>query len=492
MVKPELPPPPLITMVKPVPINPRLIWEQFKSPEIEQNLIEVETSALEYLTVREEKQQGPEKEKTNADSDSDEESIFGEIAKRAAEQAASVGRKKRKKSNNLSKSDGQFIMQAVANIKAAVRFMRDVKIKSNVVNTTSKSLVELPYEKVFTQKTVTIDDMNYFAARESTESILNIVQVEIDKQSEFEWFSKATLSEEQLRIMELQQVLLVQQAAEIREACNKVLVRRKESTERETITRVTNEKQRKEEAKAIEKQLREEQKEATRERKQAERERLREEKEASRSSKQAEKKKRSRAVSTTTAVVSSHSSSTTEEKKENEYQQSELMEADDRTLGDSRDTATQPEEKLELSTSTSGNKATTSLLTNIAQPKRLKEIAEYTNKEQMLIKKVQQVIQRVLNKPTTAASNSNQPRVDDTFPQLKRRAANSEEEFIQAIIVELNWAQYKASYLALVDYFDLAIPGNYSTTSQFSSESERKIFLQSFAKAYYQKLHWER
>jgi hypothetical protein len=158
---------------------------------------------------------------------------------------------------------------------------------------------------------------------------------------------------------------------------------------------VTNEKQRKEEAKAIEKQLREEQKEATRERKQAERERLREEKEASRSSKQAEKKKRSRAVSTTTAVVSSHSSSTTEEKKENEYQQSELMEADDRTLGDSRDTAAQPEEKLELSTSTSGNKATTSLLTNIAQPKRLKEIAEYTNKEQMLIKKVQQVIQRV-------------------------------------------------------------------------------------------------
>ncbi len=65
-------------------------------------------------------------------------------------------------------------MHAVANIKAAVKFMVEVKIKSNVVSTTSKHLTELTYyEKVFTQSTVTTDDMQYYAARTSTESVLN-------------------------------------------------------------------------------------------------------------------------------------------------------------------------------------------------------------------------------------------------------------------------------------------------------------------------------
>ena len=80
--------------------------------------------------------------------------------------------------------------------------------------------------------------MRYLAERTTTESILNIIQAEIDKLPEFEWFQRCTLSEEQLHRMELQQVLLVEQ-------CNKVLVHRKETTDRETISRITNEMQRK-------------------------------------------------------------------------------------------------------------------------------------------------------------------------------------------------------------------------------------------------------
>lgn len=286
MVDPDAPPPALITTVKPVPINPKQIWEADKSPDLERNLIEVETSAIEYLTAREEKVQDKEKDNAVADSDSENESIFGEFARKTAEKNV---QKQKKRS---TKSDVQFVMHAVANIKAAVKFMVDVKIKSNVVSQTSKHLTELTYEKVFTQKTVTTDDMQYYAARTTTESILNNIQKEIDKLPEFEWFQKSTLSEEQLRLMELQQVVLVEQATAIRDACNKVLVRRRESTDRETISRLTNEMQRREEAKAIEKQYKEEQKEAERERKQAERVRKEHDKEAEKLRKKAAKERK--------------------------------------------------------------------------------------------------------------------------------------------------------------------------------------------------------
>ena len=296
MVKPDLPPPPLITMVKPVPINPKQIWDQYKSPDLEQNLLEVETSAIEYLTAREENHVEHDNGIAIVELDSDDESIFGEIARKTAEVGSANVEKLKKKSTNkrVQKTDLEFVLHAVANIKAAVKFMQEVKIKSNVVNLTSRGFSELSYEKVFSQKTVTADDLKYFADRATTESILNVIQTEIDKLPEFEWFQKSTLSEEQLRIMELQQVLLVEQAAAIREACNKVLMRRRESTENETITRITNEMQRKEEAKALERQLKEVQKEANRERKLAEKERKKEEKDAAKSARRKEKKKRVR------------------------------------------------------------------------------------------------------------------------------------------------------------------------------------------------------
>ena len=137
------------------------------------------------------------------------------------------------------------------------------------------------------------------------------------------------MSEEQLHRMELQQVVLVEQATAIREACNKVLVRRKETTDSETITRVTNEMQRREEAKCIEKQLKDDQKLAERERKKAERERKREEKDASKSASQAGKKKRSRGISTT--VTNQREDN---KRDDDEHQQSESIEADERDSSD--------------------------------------------------------------------------------------------------------------------------------------------------------------
>ena len=127
--------------------------------------------------------------------------------------------------------------------------------------------------------------------------------------------------------------------------------------------------------------------------------------------------------------------------------------------------------------------------TTTAEPKQIKATAEYSNLEQSLIKKVQCITERVLSKP----KNYSMTKCDeDSIPKSKRRAANSEEDIVQAITGELNFPQYRKAYIALVDYFDLAVPGNYSSSSQFSTESERKCFLKSFAEALYQKLHWER
>jgi len=55
--------------------------------------------------------------------------------------------------------------------------------------------------------------------------------------------------------MELQQQLLVDQATAVFEACSNILVRRKESIEREVVNRVTNEAQMKADMKAIEREV---------------------------------------------------------------------------------------------------------------------------------------------------------------------------------------------------------------------------------------------
>lgn len=107
---------------------------------------------------------------------------------------------------------------------------------------------------------------------------------------------------------------------------------------------------------------------------------------------------------------------------------------------------------------------------------------------------MKQVTQRILNKPTTKnitqrRSSANSDEGDIYYQHSKRRASNSEETFIQALIDELNFSQYKSAYIALVDFYDLPVRG-YHSSSQFGNDSDRKVFLKHFAESYYQKLHW--
>ena len=80
---------------------------------------------------------------------------------------------------------------------------------------------------------------------------MNIIDTEIANAPEYEWYPRTTLTAEQIRAMELRQVDCVNQATEVYEACRRILSRRKEATDREVISRVTNEEQEKELAKAV-------------------------------------------------------------------------------------------------------------------------------------------------------------------------------------------------------------------------------------------------
>jgi hypothetical protein len=122
--------------------------------------------------------------------------------------------------------------------------MTNVKIANKVVTVSGKHFSELSYHEIFVQKTITPADISYFRDRQSTDSILNIIDTEIANAPEYEWYPRTTLTAEQIRAMELRQVDCVNQATE-------VLSRRKEATDREVIGRVTNEEQEKELAKVV-------------------------------------------------------------------------------------------------------------------------------------------------------------------------------------------------------------------------------------------------
>jgi len=247
MVDPDRDPPPLITTLTPSPINPKEIWNEHYNIDTENNLAQLEAAAMEYQVQRENGASADKNDELWKKGDnSDDESIYG--ANNVDESSA---KKKTKSSKAKKHSDVQFITSAIANTKAAVRFMTNVKIANKVVTVSGKHFSELSYHEIFVQKTITPADISYFRDRQSTDSILNIIDTEIANAPEYEWYPRTTLTAEQIRAMELRQVDCVNQATEVYEACRRILSRRKEATDREVISRVTNEEQEKELAKAV-------------------------------------------------------------------------------------------------------------------------------------------------------------------------------------------------------------------------------------------------
>jgi hypothetical protein len=129
----------------------------------------------------------------------------------------------------------QFITSAIANTKAAVRFMTNVKIAKKVVTVSGKHYSELSYHEIFVQKTITPADISYFKDRQSTDGILNIIDMEIVKAPEYEWYPRTTLTAEQIRAMELRQVDCVNKATEVYEEQEKELAKAVRDIERKKL-----------------------------------------------------------------------------------------------------------------------------------------------------------------------------------------------------------------------------------------------------------------
>lgn len=86
MVDATKPIPPLISLVKPTPINPLQIWRERYSEELAANLLEAENRAMEHAIELQRNEAGQLFDARNESIDlaasSDDESVFGEMLQR--------------------------------------------------------------------------------------------------------------------------------------------------------------------------------------------------------------------------------------------------------------------------------------------------------------------------------------------------------------------------------------------------------------------------
>jgi len=136
----------------------------------------------------------------------------------------------------------QFIISGVANIKAAANHMLKQKIESGLVTVTNKDRTELEYAEIFSRKTVTQSDLDYYKSRLSVADILGHIDADIKAAPAFEWFPKYVLTSEQIKSLEKKMVDEVDQATAVYKLCQSALARKKETESREVVERVTNQR----------------------------------------------------------------------------------------------------------------------------------------------------------------------------------------------------------------------------------------------------------
>jgi hypothetical protein len=95
------------------------------------------------------------------------------------------------------KSDVQFIISGVANMKAAAKYMVDHKLEKGLVHLVEQNFQQLG-PLAFRKKIVTHEDVEYYNIRLDIDSILNELDNEIKNAPVFEWVPKTVLSERQL------------------------------------------------------------------------------------------------------------------------------------------------------------------------------------------------------------------------------------------------------------------------------------------------------
>ena len=276
------PAPPSIASIAPVPINPKTIWEE-KKHRGGQEALEVaeekaEKAAIAYYdesTRNDSRNKGRGDTEEGSCSDTDVSEIVGELSRAlnvSKAERRKLKRQEKKASSSIARTDLQFVISALSNMKAAANFMLNKKIHTGAIQVSNKSFQELTYDKIFQRKVVTPEDVKFYEERTTVDSILQIVDDAIHSAAKFEWLPTNILSAEQ--ILEREKALAQQsnQAEVMRRLCDQLLQRERERMQGETVERLTNEAQVRNEQRQLARREKEAQREHEKEQKALERE----------------------------------------------------------------------------------------------------------------------------------------------------------------------------------------------------------------------------
>jgi hypothetical protein len=168
------------------------------------------------------------------------------------------GKKKSKDDNKnkkrVVKSNIQYIVNALANMKSAANYVLQKKIAVGAIEMSNLSFAELTYQQLFQRKVITRADYEFYELHTSHDAILNAIDEDIKRSPPFEWLPLSMLSPNQLQARERSRLQQISESHIIKRMCDHILTREKEKLTGETVERLTNVAQEKQIAKDIARQ----------------------------------------------------------------------------------------------------------------------------------------------------------------------------------------------------------------------------------------------
>lgn len=239
-------PPPPIDTIKPVPLNPKLLWANLLTIEgVADEIQAAQDSADGIVELQAELEKDHtsrvDKNKQSYDGESSGESAVDDeyaIVMQKLRQSKAVKNREAqaKKKTTTVKKLRTKVIDAVTKIRAAAKYMVEKKLPSNLVKFDGRTRQELGQE-AFWKKIVSVEDLEYYESRLTIEGILNTVDAEIQSSPEFEWIPTRVLSAQQQKEKLQRETQHAEQFSHFSKFYKTLLCRSKESTEREVVAR---------------------------------------------------------------------------------------------------------------------------------------------------------------------------------------------------------------------------------------------------------------
>ena len=245
-------PPPIATVI-PEPINPKLLWEANQQFGVMEHLSKAEQEA-EYKNFIDDDNLVDDQLYNSHEEDSD--CLLGAITTALSQRN---GKKKSKddckNKKRVVKSNIQYIVNALANMKSAAKYVLEKKIAVGAIDVSNLSFAELTYQQIFQRKVITRADYDFDELHTSHDAILNTtIDEEIRNSPPFEWLPLSILSPQQLQARERSRLQQINESHITKRMCDHILTRENERMTGETVERLTNIAQEKQMAKDIARQ----------------------------------------------------------------------------------------------------------------------------------------------------------------------------------------------------------------------------------------------